>query len=197
MRKRWTPRETQMLEQFLMDLPTDCVHQQYNAWASQNNMPLRTRKALMYRSRAYGMTANRACGEWVRTSYITSLLNISDEVLLGRFKRYKVPSYRDSRNWIYFRRSDLVKAAQAHPAIFRDAKPDDLFLLLENRELATQVASLRLPKGNDPRPVRLIETGRVYKSMNEAAASVYVTHRAIAYAIKAGTPAAGYHWAFA
>jgi hypothetical protein len=196
MKKRWTEREIQMLEQLSMNLPTDCIHKEYNAWAARNQMPPRTRKAIMLRSRICQIVEERACGEWVKISYISSLLKIDKGSIIYWLTRYNVPCHRDSRNQMYFKRSSLAKAAKAHPIIFKGAKSDDLFMLLEDRDLADSIALCTDRKGNDPKPVRSIETGKIYESVSKAAASVYVSRSGILYGIKTGAPVAGYHWAF-
>jgi hypothetical protein len=70
MSTRWTPQETEMLEQLMMDLPLDMVHRAYNAWASRNGATLRTYAALMVRSRLNGMHMIRSMGEWITARHI-------------------------------------------------------------------------------------------------------------------------------
>lgn len=159
MSSRWTPQETEMLEELMMNLPLDMVHQAYNAWASRNGAALRTYAALMIRSQLNGMQMIRGMGEWITTKHIADLLGVSRATPLYWVKRYNFPHHRSPSRTIYFRRADLHKIAKNRPGIFGGIHADNLFLLLEDRELADQIAARYSRRGRDPKPVKAIETG--------------------------------------
>lgn len=194
--QRWSQREREMLEQLAVDQPPSRLPNVYNAWAGLHGFPLRTRFAIQFKVYALGVT-DKATGDWVSAGYICRVLGVSSYLPQHWTNRHKIPCYRNGRGRRFFRRKELLKAARERPYIFSGISADRLFLLLEDRELADDIAARYPTHNGKPRPVCIIETGWLYPSKKAAARHVGVTPRAINYSISSGGTAAGYHWTYA
>lgn len=196
MRRRWSTRELEMLEQLAMDQPPSKLPAAYNCWARNNGFTVRTSQSVTWAANRRGMR-DRATGDWVHTGYICQVLGISFNMPQRWTDQYGIPCYRDGRGRRYFRRSDLQHVARQSPERFAGIPADRLFLLLEDRELADSVAATYPLRPMQPRPVRAIETGWFYSSLREASQRVGARRSSIQRAIKSGGTAGGYHWTYA
>lgn len=190
---RWSERELEMLEQLAGDQPPDRLVWVFNKWARETGHPKRSHQALLTKLSRRGISV-RASGDWVSTGYICQVLGVGSDTPQRWSDRYAIPCHRDGRGARFFRRSVLVKVARERPETFAGISADRLFLLLENRQLADQIATAYPHRSMDPRAVCAVETGWTYPSVRAAAARVYVTRQAIQIAIRTGRTAAGYHW---
>lgn len=193
---RWSDKEVEMLMHTVENQPIDLYPSVYNLWASAFGYPVRTRRALQKKVSDLRVT-DKSCGDWVSTGYVCAVLGV------GLFTpRYwtnvkGIPCHRGKCNRRFFRRSDLHKLAKRQPSLFAGISADRLFLLLEDRPLADDIAARFPRRAIDPKPVRAVETGKRYPSIRAAAAQVYVSHRSINQALRTGCRSAGYHWEFA
>lgn len=195
-RARWSERELEMLAQMLVDHPYKRVPSVYNSWAVQAGFTLRTRLAIR-RKIASLQVADKASGDWVSAAYICAVLGVSLATPRYWTDRHEIPCYRDGRRRRYFQRSALRSAARKRPEIFGGISADRLFLLLEDRDLADDIAARFPRRGTDPKPVRAVETGWLYPSMTAAAKRMGVRHSSIYGAINNGRRAGGHHWTYA
>jgi hypothetical protein len=192
---RWSTEEVQALEQFAIDHPPDRLALIYSAWAAQQGFPKRSNHAIWSKLARAGLTI-RAEGDWVSTTYICEVLGVAYDTP-QKWTRRGIPHHRNGRGARFFRRADLKQAALERPQMFGGISADRLFLLLEDRELADDIAARFTRRAADPRPVRAVETGWRYPSMRAAAERMYINRQAIQFAIRSGGTAAGYHWEFA
>lgn len=193
---RWSARELEMLEQMLVDYPYKRVLSIYNSWAVQAGFVLRTELAIRQKIASLRVM-DKASGDWVSAGYICAVLGVTLATPKYWANRHKIPCYRDGRRRRYFQRSELKSAARRQPEIFGGISADRLFLLLEDRDLADDIASRFTRRGTDPKPVRAVETGWLYPSITAAAKRMGVRHSSIYNAINHGHRAAGHHWTYA
>ena len=192
---RWTTAELDSLESIAANMPPDLVSRNYNSWATRNGYPNRTHQALLTRISRCGM--GRVYGDWLSSSMICRTIGVSINTTQYWSDRYDIPCHRDGRRARFFRRSDLIRVARERPEIFGGIPADQLFLLLEDRQLADAIAVSHPRRAMEPRPVRAIETGWHYPSVRAAAARMFIARQAITYSIRTGGTAAGYHWTYA
>lgn len=200
---KWSSEETNYLEMLLGDYPFGLIVKYYQKWATENGWPARSRTSISDKIARIGKS-KIPVGEYITSGTLKSLLNVGSKTI-GRWTSDFLPaeSYTGDDSRItgekpgkrYFKRKEIVKLARCRPELFAGTSKDNLFLLLEDEELAEQI-SQKYPRriGRDPRPVVCVETGKRYSSVTEAAKEVYVTKNAIFNAMRKNRTAAGYHW---
>jgi PAS domain-containing protein len=87
----------------------------------------------------------------------------------------------------YVSRAAWRRLARQRPQALGGFSADRLFQLLEDRELAEQVAS-RYPRPRGDWRVRCVETGQVWPSAVKAAAELHVSQAAITLAMRQARP---------
>lgn len=193
---QWSAAELELLEQVAIDQPPDRILITYNNCAKQQGFPARTKQAVTWRMSQLGLT-EKACGDWVSAAYICRVLGVSTFTPHYWTDRKGIPCHRDGRGRRYFRRSELRKVARQQPDIFGGISADRLFMLLEDRQLADDIAAQFPRRGSDPKPVVAVETGWWYPSITAAAERNFIGTSAIQQAVRTGCRAAGYHWRLA
>ena len=194
MRKRWTQAEIEHLESIAGDLPSPAVHGAYNEWAAENGFQPRTMQAIWALARSQGISL-KAEGEYVATSYVASLLGIPIQTVTSWISYGHLTIYEGlARSYVL--RTSLRRLAKKRPHLFAGFGREKLFLLLEDEKLADFIAE-NYPRNNHRhRGVRVVETGRVYRSLRLAAKAHSVSHTGIARAIYAKRDFAGVHWEY-
>lgn len=207
-RALWTPIEDEHLAELVGDIPWPFVLRRYNDWAAAHNLPRRSVASLSCRQQALNLE-RQPIGEWITTGFICRTLHISENrirVWLERFPSILFPSRpgRCTRSRIYIRRDRLRTLARRHPEQFAGCNADDLFILLECRDLAEQIAAAHPnpPAGlagyrRPCRPVRCLTTGETFPSVFAVAAAVGRSHTYVCESIRRGWRCAGRHFAYA
>ena len=207
-RTPYTLAEDDTLTFLVGDVPWPFVLRRYNDWAALNGFQPRSEHSLACRSQVLNLK-RQPFGEWVTTGHVYRTLNISENRIrawLERFPGILYPSRpsRCAQARIYIRRDRLRTLARRHPEQFAGCSSDDLFMLLENRDMADQIAADHPspPQGiigykRPCRPVRCITTGEVFPSVFAVAAAVGRSHTYVCESIRRGWRCAGRQFAYA
>jgi hypothetical protein len=193
----WTKEEDNCLELFVGDKLWPTVPSTYNQWARRNGFPERTRTALLKRVELKRWR-RRVEGAWITTGTIAQALNLSYRAPEYWIAECGLPATRlgEGRSYPYYiRRSDLVKFARRRRDLFAGYPRRDLYRLLEDPELAIELAGMRRQR---PRmtAVQCVETGQRFKSISEAArAAAFVSSQRLRQVLDEPTRTAnGHHW---
>lgn len=190
---KWTAEEEEVLFGLVGDLPWSVTVRIYNQWATSNDYSRRTARALHRRVNVAGYSI-KATGTWIDIPTVAELLGKSGECIRRWVREGHISGYREGTKW-YIKKKSLRSFARKHHELFSARPRDQLFLLLDDEQLATQLS--QMPSGRNTgreTPIVCIETGRVYSSYRAAAQSVFVSRQAITSAVRRGTTSAGYHW---
>ena len=178
MSNRWSKDEEFQLEQLAGDYPWSMVVERYNRWATASGFQPRTAVALARRANI--LRCGRVPeGEWLTIGAISAILGIDREkprrwIRWGRIRSKRECNRTPSPH--YISRRSLQEWAKRDPAFFRPYPHDALVLLFSCRETADWVYEHPpLAPKTRCRPIRCIQTGRVYRSLTEAAQANYVT----------------------
>jgi len=205
---RWSPQEDATLSDLCGDIPWHLVPERYNSWAAAHEFPHRSAASLSSRQQALGLE-RQPIGEWVTTGLVCRILDISPNRIrawLQSFPSILRPARpgRCPRSRIYIRRDRLRSLARLHPEQFAGCRADDLFMLLEDRDLADEIAAdhPNPPAGlagyrRPSRPVRCLDTNEIFPSAVAAAAAVGRSHGYLCQAIRSGWRCAGRQFAYA
>lgn len=189
----WTTEEEEMLFGLVGDVPWSVVVSTFNRWAVVNGYSRRTRRALHRRVNVAGYSI-KATGSWIDIPTIAKLLGSSGECVRRWARNGTIKAFREGKKY-YVKRENLREFALQHAELFSGKPRDDLFMLLDDEELANQLADLPVgPRLGHERPIMCVETGKVYRSYQLAADTHFVTRQALTCAVWKGTPSAGYHW---
>lgn len=194
--KHWTAAEFEKLETLAGELPTEMIHQEYNKWAKRNGYPTRRHKAILLKLRNTGISFEPV-GEWITCKYIAGVLGVEEMTPRRWIRSELVKPYRSrAAGRVCIRRADLVDLARKMPQVFGGIEESRLYMLLEDEQLARQIAKDFPRKRLAKRPIQNIETGVVYKSVGDAANEYFVRQQSIHSAIKTGGTCANFHWRY-
>ncbi len=187
---RWTPAETDYLESLAGEYPMKEIGRRYRRHAGLEGWPKRTDKAIQLKLTALGHPTRVRAGEWLTTGGAADLLGCSCARVEAWFRSKRNseilnPQWRGK--FRYVSRRNWRKLARQRPQALGGFSADQLFALLEDRELAEQVAA-RYPRPRGDWRVRCIETGQVWPSAVKAAAELHVSQSAIIIAMRRGMP---------
>jgi len=204
----WSPAEDDHLTELVGDIPWHFVHKRYNDWAADSGHPSRSANSLSCRAQHLNLE-RQPIGEWITTGFICRTLHISENrirVWLDRFSSILWPSRPGHcpRSRIYIRRDRLRTLARRHPEQVAGCRADDLFMLIENRDLADQIAADHPtpPAGlagykRPCRPVRCLTTGELFPSIFAVAAAVGRSASYVSQSIRCGWRCAGRQFTYA
>lgn len=197
-RHPWTQPELDRLDAMAGTTPWHLFCRAYNGWASANGYPSRTTTALRNRLQKMGHGMSVSGGDWLTTGDIAAIAEISPgrpENWVARFRDILQPA---CRHRYYIHRRNLRKLARQHPRLFGGISEGSLNCLLEDENLAAEIAAAYpnppLPLHQKPLPVLCVETGVTYPSQTAAARAHHVVPYSICWAIKHNQPIAGFHW---
>lgn len=192
---RWTTEERIALESIAGNVPPRKLPKAYNEWAGDNNYPKRTGAAITS-ALARRKISRKPEGTWITTSYISAVLGISPDVPQRWVEKDLIKSHKAPRKRAnhYFKRSDLIDFAKKHPDRLGGISSKNLFILLEDQELADSISSRFPRKKGSGTMVQAIESGKVYESVLAAARDVFSSGQGIHSAIRTGGTCAGFHW---
>jgi hypothetical protein len=187
---RWSSAESEFLETMAGDLPLKEIVRLYQRHAAEHGWPERTHRAIQQRLIRMGHAARVRTGEWVTSGGAAEILGCPGtrvEAWLGRkhIKEILRPVWRGK--FRYVSRPAWRRLARQRPQALGGFDADRLFQLLEDRELAEQVAN-RYPRHRGDWRIRCLESGQVWPSANQAAAELHVSQAAITIAIRQQRP---------
>lgn len=195
--KVWTTDELDTLHLLAGDVPWPELPKIYWNTVRQHGYPRRTSTALRRKCNDLGLQ-RAAIGKWVNAGLICQLMGVSYEAVQTWMRNGWLPGKRFGTtrgHRYYFTRASLRALAQTHPHLFGGLSIANLTQLFDNSTLAEEIAALDLPKHQQRRPVRCVETGIVYPSISAAARAVYVTPKCIYDALDQPTKtSASYTW---
>ena len=179
--KVWSTEELSILELLAGDVPWPALPQTYCNTVAQHGYPKRTATALRRKCNDLGLQ-RAAIGRWVNAGLICQLMEISYEAVQtwmrnGLIEGKRFGSTKGHR--YYFTRASLRALARTHPHLFGGLPISNLTQLFDEITLAKEIAAFGLPKHQQRRPVRCVETGTTYPSISAAARAVYVTPKCI------------------
>jgi hypothetical protein len=187
---RWTPPEATYLDQLAGDVPFPELVARYQRQAERQGWPSRSASAIQQRLVRTRQSGRARMGACLTTGGIADILGCQKSRVHAWLKRPKVVAVLKPRRvggFYYIERSDLRRLAQKMPQVLGGFGADALFLLLEKRELAEEVARQCPGYWGDKR-IRCIETGRIWPSCSAAADALHVDYTTISLAIKQRRP---------
>lgn len=197
MRTRWTKEEELELERLAGDYPWSMVVERHNQWSIDRGRTPRTRLALARRTNVLG-----GCripeGEWLTIGAVSAILGIDREkprrwIRSGKIRAKRESSRRPSPH--YVSRRSFQHWARQDPAFFRPYPRDALVTLFNSTHVADWVYQHPpVAAKTRCRPVRCVETGRVYRSITEAASCNYVATSRIQAIVNTDETACGRHF---
>lgn len=196
MNQHWTKAELSQLELLAGDLPRAMVISSYRSWAARNGHPRRSDTAIESATYRHGMSL-RATGQWLTLGSVAAMLGVTHDCPNRWVARGLLTTRRIGKRQqlvSYVRRRDLVAFARAHPQALGGIERGRLMMLLEDEALADAIAEGHTRRPWYRKPVRCVETGRVWPTVRAAAKEVFVTRQAITYALRTRGTAAGWHW---
>lgn len=201
MARPWTQPELDHLDAIAGTVPSCSLARAWNGWASAHGYPSRTATALVNRLKERGHGVSVSGGNWLTAGDIAAIAGIDSGVpwdWIRRFPEIIRPVQRRPRGRNYIHRRDLRELARQHPRLFGGIEPGPLNCLLEDEDLAAEIAAAHprrpLQAHQKPKPVLCVETGATYPSLTAAAKAHYVVPSSICWAIKHNSPIAGFHW---
>lgn len=187
---RWTPAEADYLESLAGEFPVMEVGRRYRRHAGLEGWPKRSDKAVEAKLIRMGLPVCVRDGEWLTTGGVADILGCPCarvEAWLRSKRNTEIlrPQWRGA--FRYVSRRNWRRLARRRPQALGGFSADRLFGLLEDRELAQQVAS-RYPRPRGDWRVRCVETGQVWPSAVVAARELHVSQAAITLAMREGRP---------
>jgi hypothetical protein len=189
----WRQRELDQLEAMAGDLPRIELFRYYRGWAKTNGLPYRTNTAIEATANRHGIPL-LARGNVLTAHAVAEILGVP-HIRVDRWLRRDLVPFRQYGPVRYLNRRALVAFARVEPHRFAGIDEARLNCLLENEELAAEIASTYSGRSSRLHPVECVETGRRFPSVSEAARATFISRSVIVRAlrVKAAT-AAGYHW---
>jgi hypothetical protein len=191
--KRWTQAESDRLKELAGDLPLDMIVSYWKGEAAKHGWPQRSRGGIKRHLNDEGFSV-LPTGTWIMQSGLASLgithATLNDWFRTGALRSYQVGPHGKR----YINRRNLVRLAKEQPWRFGGCSADALFEVLENRELAEQIAAEYPFRPNVRRRVRCVETGEVFSGAREAAKAVHVDVSTIKLSARTGRATMGRRW---
>jgi hypothetical protein len=187
---RWTPPEITWLDEHAGQIPFADLVARMHRKAKREGWPVRSADAIISRLHRTGQHALCRHGEWLTLGGAAEIMGFSNARVREWIQNPRIRELLEPK-WVgkgwYIHRSGWKRLAREMPRVLGGCSADQLFDLLEDRELAESVASRYKAAMGDWR-VRCIENGRIYRSASAAARELHVTQSAISLAIKQRRP---------
>lgn len=191
---KWTQEELVSLESIAGSTYPPKVRETYNRWAKKSGYPVRSGSSILSACSRYKISRQAEC-DFLTSGSIAKILGIAIDAPQRWAERKYIESVsRGSKGVRYFRRSDIVSLARRQPDLFGGIERDRLFMLLEDSDLASSIASGFTKRKGSGRPILAVESGIVYQSVTAASRQLYATRQGIHSAIRSGGTCAGFHW---
>jgi hypothetical protein len=183
---RWGRMEEELLYQLAGDVPFPELVERMHRTALTNGWPVRSAKAIEMKLKRTGQRARARDGEWTTTGGAADILGCPCTRIEAWLRRKRIRDVLEPRAFKKFRyisRQAWRRLARQQPRVLGGFDVDRLYALLEDRELAEQVAR------EHPRPmgdfrIRCVDTGEVWASCSAAARELHVSQAAISLAIR-------------
>lgn len=188
----WTQQEALYLDSMAGELPFPDLLARYQRHAKRQGWPARSETAIQQRLRRTGQRANARQGACLTSGGAAEILGCPPTRVGGWLKRQDVCAVLQPRRvgyFFYIERRAWRRLAREMPYVLGGFGVDALFALLEDRELAEQVAADHPVTWGDKR-IRCVETGRIYRNRDEAARLHHIHRSTISLAMCKGRPVA-------
>ena len=186
----WSPEELAYLAEHDSNMPFAMVADSFHRQALEQGWPIRSKSAISNMRYKLGYTnpmkTTMRVGELTTTGGAALILGCSQKRIL---KIVNNPLNRSFLQVIwagtmrYISRDGWRRLARERPKALAGFDPDRLFQLLEDRDLAEDVAA-RYPLHLGCYPIRCIETGQRWDSARKAAAELFVNSAYICRTIR-------------
>jgi hypothetical protein len=188
----YSREESEFLEPLAGDLPLKEIVRLFQKHAAEQGWPPRSHRSIQQRLIRMGHEVRVRAGDWVTTGGAGEILGCPGtrvEAWLRRPSTRKIlqPVWRGA--FRYISRRSWRRLAKEKPQVLGGFSVDRLFDLLEDRELAEQVAA-RYPRPRGDWRVRCVETGQTWPSAVKAAAELHVSQATITRAMRLARPVA-------
>jgi hypothetical protein len=198
-RATWSNEEVEIIRDLISTMPPHQFVNTYLIMASNRGLPKRSDTAIRLKAYELGYSLEPEI-EYMSMQKIAEMLGVSRDAVdnwrnlgLETHRRTNKPGARHYVNRVAFRRF-----ARKRPEVLGGTDRFGLFCLLENEKWVEQILTDYPERwygsGKGAKRVKCVETGKVFKSMGDAARSVYVTRSGIFKAVKYGIKAADCHW---
>jgi hypothetical protein len=185
---RWTPPEIDYVNELAGDVPFADLVRRFQQRAKQQGWPPRTECAILKRLHRTHQRGGCRHGEWLTIGYVGEVLGCPGARVDGWLRRRGVAEILQPR-WRgkvrYVERVAWRRLARQMPRILGGFPVDRLFLLLEDQELANEVARA-YPRTIGDWRLRCVETRKVYRNCAEVAERHHVSHSAVSLAVRRG-----------
>jgi len=189
---RWSAEEVAYFLELAGEIPWPRAVARMRRKARECGWPVRTEKALLTWARKRGIACRARQTTWTTAYGAGELLGCPPkrvEAWLRVPETRAILTPERVGSILYIERSSWRRLARQRPQVLGGFSAAALFLLLEDRELAEQVARQH-PVGNGDWRVRCVETGRIWPSCSAVARHFHVTPGAVSVAIRRGRPLA-------
>jgi hypothetical protein len=197
-RKSWTDDEIALLHEFAESMPSDQFIRVFNAQNTSNGRPKRSAVSIRLKIHELNLSLEPKY-RYLTASGFARFLGISNDAVrywlqigLKGTRNRDVP-----RSPVYIKTEDLCEFARANPRFFGGIPRTQLFLAIEDADLADYIVKT-FPNRNTcirkPMKVRCIETGKIYESQSAAAKAMFVNRSIISRSVRRGHTANGYHF---
>jgi hypothetical protein len=184
--QRWTRPEIEFLEVIAGDLPLREVAHRLQMAAIQHGWPRRSVVAVQQRMRRTGHAGRVRTGDWLTTGGVAEVLGCPPDRVRS-WLRHRTTGELLAPKWRggcrYVSRASLRRLARERPHVLGGYPVDRLHALLEDRELAEQIAQQYPRQAWDWR-IRCVETGQVWATAAHAARDLHVDHSTIRLAMR-------------
>ena len=192
----WTHKECMRLMELAGDMPMDMLSRIWNGEATRHGWPKRSRMAIKERVNRLGMSVVPV-GKWLSLGALSEMTGITQSALNQWVHAGLLSSQQRVRcGKHYVNRRDLRRLARQEPWKFGGCSADGLFLALEDRALADQIAAEYPFRPRARRGVRCLTLGKEWESSREAAAELHCEAGTIRKAIRGGHRCLGMDWEY-
>lgn len=185
---RWSPEEVDYFLELAGEVPWPRAVARMQRKAKASGWPVRSEKALMLWANKRGISCRARQATWTSSYGVGELLGCPPSRVNAWLRvsnvREILRAEKVGRFW-YIERSAWRRLARQRPQVLGGFGVDALFALLEDRELAEQVAK-RHPFIQGDWRVRCVETGRIWPSCSAVARHFHVSREAVGLSIRHG-----------
>ena len=166
------------------------IANRYRRKAGQAGWPERSQASIRMRLARMGYASRERYGDWLTTGAVGEILGCPRNRVRMWFWGEATSAILQPKffgNTYYISRESWRRLAMERPHVLGGFSADRLFQLLEDRELADDVAA-RFPHHQCDWRVRCVETGKVWPSAVAAGRELHVAPRTITLAMRQARP---------
>ena len=186
----WSDAELEYLQRLAGEHPLPALTKRMRMRALTRGWPTRSQKAIVDKLHHLGLPARPRTDNCTTTYGAAELLGLSGDRVSKWLQDAEIREILMPRTYgraHYIIRDGWRRLARARPYMFAGIPADNLFSLLEDRDLADSIAAA-YPCGRTDWRVRCRETGKVWNNCKEAGAALNVHHSTITLAIRRSIP---------